>query len=136
MKKLLLLFLSVAIAVGASATVKSQGNAYRPMYKQSHAAMMKAPSRVDIITEQPEGQEVNYTRGGEFMYVSLYGYFTEAQIGQVKVVYADDGKTVGRIVDGIGYDHSRGIRIHAIQPWKPLCSVRDWMSTCSRASLS
>lgn len=94
MKKLALLFLSAAIALGASATAQFHGNAYRPIDKSSNPAMTKAPSRVDIITEQPEGQEVNYTRGGEFMYVSLYGYFTEAQIGQVKVVYADDGKTV------------------------------------------
>jgi hypothetical protein len=28
---------------------------------------------------------------------------------------ADDGKTVNRIVDGAGYDSSRGIRIHAIE---------------------
>ncbi len=94
MKKLSLLLLSVAIALGASATAKSHGNAYRALDKASHRTEMKAPSRVDIITEQPEGEEVNYTRGGGFMYVSLYGYFSEPQVGRVKVVYAPDGKTV------------------------------------------
>ena len=65
MKKLLLLFLSIAVAVGVSAEVKSKGNAYRPMGKTSSSAMMKAPSRVDLITEQPEGTVVTYQRAGE-----------------------------------------------------------------------
>ena len=94
MRKLLLLILCVAVAIGASAEVQSKGNAYRPMDKQSQGAMMKAPSRVDIITEQPEGTLVKYTRGGDFITVSLYGYSVEQQLGRVKVVYADDGKTV------------------------------------------
>ncbi len=108
MKKLLLLFLSVAIAVGASATVKSQGNAYRPMYKQSHAGMMKAPSRVDIITEQPEGTVVNYLRGGEYLLSSFYGYDTDYQSGRVKVVYTDDGHTV-YIQDILCYAEGTGV---------------------------
>ena len=64
MKKLSLLFLSVAIALGASATAKFHGNAYRPLDKAANATTTKAPSRVDIITEQPEGTLVKYTRGG------------------------------------------------------------------------
>ena len=111
MKKLSLLFLSVAIALGASATVNSSGNAYRPMGKSAHAATMKAPSRVDIITEQPEGTVVNYQRGGEFMYVSLYGYFSENQMGRVKVVYADDGKTV-YIKDPLCYGEGVGAWVY------------------------
>ena len=94
MKKLSLLFLSVAIALGASATAKFHGNAYRPLDKAANATTTNAPSRVDIITEQPEGTLVKYTRGGEFITVSLYGYSAEDQLGRVKVVYADDGKTV------------------------------------------
>ena len=94
MKKLTLLLLSAAIAVSASAGIKSAGNPYRPMAKQSHAAMTKAPSRVDIITEQPEGTVVNYLRSGEYVLSSLYGYEPAAQSGRVKVVYADDGSTV------------------------------------------
>ena len=94
MKNLALLITCVAVALSASAIVKSSGNAYRPMDKMQHAGMMKAPSRVDIITEQPEGTVVNYTRGGEYMTVSLYGYESAYQTGRVKLVYADDGQTV------------------------------------------
>ena len=94
MKKLSLLLLSAAIAFGASAGVQSKGNAYRPMDKMSHAAMFKAPAQVDIITDQPEGTEVNYTRTGEYMTVSLYGYESDYQQGRVKLVYAEDGQTV------------------------------------------
>ena len=94
MKKLALLITCVAVAFSASAIVKSSGNAYRPMDKVQHSGQFKAPSRVDIITEQPEGTVVNYTRGGEYMTVSLYGYESGYQTGRVKLVYADDGQTV------------------------------------------
>ena len=94
MKKLALLMICVAVAFGASAGVNSKGNAYRPINKDAHKTALKAPSRVDIITEQPEGTVVNYTRDGEYMSVSLYGYDADYQTGRVKVVYADDGKTV------------------------------------------
>ena len=94
MKKLALLITCVAVALSASAIVQSSGNSYRPMDKLQHAGKMKAPSRVDIITEQPEGTVVNYTRGGEYMTVSLYGYESGYQTGRVKLVYADDGQTV------------------------------------------
>ncbi|MBR5672950.1 MAG: hypothetical protein IKW97_00980 [Muribaculaceae bacterium] len=108
MKKLALLFMCVAVAVSASALVKSQGNAYRTVDKMAHKTALKAPSRVDIITEQPEGTEVNYMRSGEYMAVSLYGYETEAQSGRVKVVYADDGKTV-YIQDILCYSEGQGV---------------------------
>ena len=94
MKKILLLIMGVAVAVSATAAVRSTGNAYRPHDKASQAATLKAPSRVDIITEQPEGTVVNYTRSGEYLLSSFYGYETDYQTGRVKVVYADDGKTV------------------------------------------
>lgn len=108
MKKLALLIMCVAVAVSASALVKSQGNAYRPMDKMAHKSALKAPSKVDIITEQPEGTEVNYMRSGEYMAVSLYGYETDAQSGRVKVVYADDGKTV-YIQDILCYSEGQGV---------------------------
>ncbi len=107
MKKLLLL-LSVAVALSASAGVNSRGNAYRPMDKAPQAATLKAPSRVDIITEQPEGTVVNYLRGGEYLLSSLYGYDTDYQSGRVKVVYADDGKTV-YIQDILCYAEGQGV---------------------------
>ena len=111
MKKLLLLFLSIAVAVGVSAEVKSKGNAYRPMGKTSSAAMMKAPSRVDLITEQPEGTVVTYQRAGEYMTTSLYGYNVEPQTGRVKVVYADDGETV-YIKDPLCYGEGVGVWVY------------------------
>ncbi len=92
MKKFSLLLMSVAVAVSAMAGVKSAGNAYRPLGKS--AATIKAPSRVDIITEQPEGTVVTYSRGGEYLLSSLYGYEPAVQTGRVKVTYAPDGKTV------------------------------------------
>ena len=94
MKKITLLLLSMAIAATVSAGVLSRGNAYRPMGKATANASMKAPSRVDLITEQPEGTEVNYMRGGEYLLSSFYGYEPAEQTGRVKVVYADDGHTV------------------------------------------
>ena len=111
MIKLSLLFLSVAIALGASATAKLQGNAYRPLTSASQAATIKATEGIDIITEQPEGEVVNYTRGGEFMYVSIYGLIADEQQGQVKVVYADDGKTV-YIQDPLCYAEGTGVWVY------------------------
>ena len=108
MKKLSLLFLCVAVAVSAMAEVKSQGNSYRPMEKPSQASMTKNSSRVDIITEQPEGTVVSYQRDGEYMYTSLYGFMTDYQTGRVKVVYADDGKTV-YIQDILCYGEGTGV---------------------------
>ena len=93
MKKLALLLMSVAVAVSASAVVKSHGNAYRPIDKPSSTAMLNAPSRVDIITEQPEGTVVNYMRSGGYITSSFYGYESAQQTGRVKVVYAPDGHT-------------------------------------------
>lgn len=94
MKKLTLLLLSAVIALSASAIVKSAGQGYRPLDKMQHSTKVQAPSRVDIITEQPEGTVVNYLRSGEYVLSSLYGYEPAAQTGRVKVVYADDGSTV------------------------------------------
>ncbi len=108
MKKLSLLFLSVAIALGASATVNSKGNAYRPMDKFTPKAGVKAPSRVDIITEQPEGTVVNYQRTGEYLLSSFYGYETAYQTGRVKIVYAPDGETV-YIQDPLCYGEGTGV---------------------------
>lgn len=107
MKKLSLLLLSIAVAVSATAGVKSMGNAYRPLDKASHKTSIKAPSRVDLITEQPEGTLVAYTRGGEFLTSSFYGYDTDYQMGRVKVVYAPDGKTV-YIQDPLCYAEGMG----------------------------
>ncbi len=92
MKKLSLLIMCAVLALGASAQVQSQGNSYRPQGKTVPTG--KAHSRVDIITEQPEGTVVNYTREGEFMFTSFYGFETDYQTGRVKVVYAPDGQTV------------------------------------------
>ena len=86
----------------------SKGNAYRPLGKTVHNTAVNAPSRVDIITEQPEGTVVGYTRSGEYLLSSFYGYDTDYQTGRVKVVYADDGKTV-YIQDPLCYAEGQGV---------------------------
>ena len=105
MKKLALLLLCSAVAVGAAAGLKSKGNAYR-MAPQD--MMVKAPAQVDIITEQPEGTVKTYQRNGEYMAASLYGYASDYQTGRVKVVYADDGFTV-YIQDILCYGEGTGV---------------------------
>ena len=101
MKKLALLFMCVAVAVSASAGIKT-------IDKMAKKTALTAPSRVDMITEQPEGTVVNYTRGGEYMTVSLYGYEADYQTGRVKMVYADDGETV-YIQDPLCYGEGVGV---------------------------
>ncbi|MBQ3363002.1 MAG: hypothetical protein IJG42_03510 [Muribaculaceae bacterium] len=108
MKKIVLLLICVAVTVGASAQVKSKGNAYRPMDKVQSSTKVQTPSRVDIITEQPEGTLVNYLRGGEYLLSSFYGYDTDYQTGRVRVVYADDGHTV-YIQDIMCYGEGSGV---------------------------
>ena len=78
------------------------------MDKMAQKSMMKAPSRVDVITEQPEGTLVNYMRTGEYLLSSFYGYDTDYQTGRVKIVYADDGKTV-YIQDIMCYGEGTGV---------------------------
>lgn len=97
MKKSLLFILVLAVSLCAAA-------------KPAHTLgkLTKAPAKVDIITEQPEGNLVTFTRSGEYMTVSLYGYITDAQTGQLKVVYAEDGKTV-YIQDPLCYGEGQGV---------------------------
>ena len=108
MKKFTLLLLSAVIALSASAIVKSAGQAYRPLDKMQPSTKVQTPSRVDIITEQPEGTLVNYLRGGEYLLSSFYGYDTDYQTGRVRVVYADDGHTV-YIQDIMCYGEGTGV---------------------------
>ena len=108
MKKLTLLFLCIAVCTTVSAGVLSRGKAYRPMDKATANTAVKAPSHVDLITEQPEGTMVNYMRGGEYLLSSLYGYEPAEQTGRVKVVYADDGHTV-YIQDILCYGEGQGV---------------------------
>ena len=108
MKKLSLLLLSMAVAVCAMAEVKSHGNAYRDIEKCTPATMVKAPSNVDIITEEPEGTAVSYMRTGEYLLSSLFGYDTDYQSGRVKIVYAEDGHTV-YIKDIMCYGEGTGV---------------------------
>ncbi len=113
MKKVLLLLAAFALTMAASGQhlsmdprqsgqqVKSKYE-FRTTHKsaerggqlsmvQSH----KAPARVDIISEQPEGELKTYQRSGGAMY-SFWGYlFTTTQDGgAMQMVFADDGKTV------------------------------------------
>lgn len=97
MKKSLLFILVLAVSLCATA---------KPAHTLGKST--KAPARVDIITEQPEGNLVTYIRSGEYLTVSLYGYITDQQTGQVKVVYDQDGKTV-YIQDPLCYGEGQGV---------------------------
>lgn len=108
MKKITLILICVAVAFGVSASVKSNGKPWRPFDKPSAETSLNSPSRVDIITEQPEGTVVNYTRSGEYLLSSFYGYDTDYQAGRVKIVYAPDGKTV-YIQDILCYGEGSGV---------------------------
>ncbi|MBO4722804.1 MAG: hypothetical protein J5629_07715 [Muribaculaceae bacterium] len=68
----------------------------------------KATANVEIITEQPEGNVVSYTRTGEYLTVSLYGYEAQQQTGQMKITYADDNKTV-YLLDPLAYGEGTGV---------------------------
>lgn len=111
MKKLSLLIMSALVAMSASAIVKSAGNPYRTMDKPANAATLNGPSRVDIITEQPEGTVVNYLRGGECVLSSIFGYESAPQSGRVKIVYAPDGQTV-YIQDPLCYGEGTGVWVY------------------------
>ena len=62
-----------------------------PLMQQSR----KAPARVDIISEQPEGELKIYQRSGGAIY-NMWGYIfsTYQDGGAMQMVFADDGKTV------------------------------------------
>ena len=97
MKKFLLLTIVGALAFSMSA--------------QTTVHKMSKPSskgNVEIITEQPEGNIVSYIRSGEFMTVSLYGYESTQQTGQMKITYAPDGKTV-YLLDPLAYGEGTGV---------------------------
>ncbi len=68
----------------------------------------KAAANVEIITEQPEGNVVAYSRSGEYMTASLYGYESMQQTGQMKITYANDGKTV-YLLDPLAYGEGTGV---------------------------
>lgn len=62
-----------------------------PLMQQSR----KAPARVDIISDQPEGELKIYQRSGGAIY-NMWGYIfsTYQDGGAMQMVFADDGKTV------------------------------------------
>ena len=61
----------------------------------SMAQSRKAPSRVDVITDQPAGELKTYQRSGGAMY-TFWGYLFAAYQdgGAMQIVFAEDGKTV------------------------------------------
>ena len=96
MKKLLLLSVVALIAFFAGAET---------VHKMSKPA---GKSRVEIITEQPEGNVVSYTRSGGYMTASLYGFNSQEQTGQMKITYASDNKTV-YLLDPLAYGEGTGV---------------------------
>ena len=97
MKKTLLLTLVTAMAFFASA---------QPIHTLSKPSV-KANDNVEIITEQPEGTVMSYTRSGEYMTVSLYGYESMQQTGQTKIVYGNDNKVY--LLDPLAYGEGTGV---------------------------
>ncbi len=79
----------------------------QPVHTMSKPAG-KATANVEIITEQPEGNVVSYTRSGEYMTASLYGYDATQQTGQMKITYAADNKTV-YLLDPLAYGEGTGV---------------------------
>ncbi len=114
MKKLLLFLVTFVFAIGASGQHVSKdprlsGQQVKGKYEfrtthQSHersgrlpimSQSRKAPARVDMITEQPEGELKIYQRSGGAIY-NMWGYIfsTYQDGGAMQMVFADDGKTV------------------------------------------
>jgi hypothetical protein len=108
MKKFSLLFLSMVIAVAAqgapqfkaSHTIKSKAVITNKMVTKPEVkgdmrnAVVKTKDGIlrAPVTEQPEGEVVQYTRAGQCMYVSSGNIGMGAESGIVTVVKADDGK--------------------------------------------
>ena len=113
MKKTLLLLLTLAFAMVANGQrlsmnprLSSQPVKGKYEFRTTHKSTQrdgkmatlqqrKAPARVDIIFDQPEGELKIYERSGGAMY-NYWGYlFTTYQDGDaMQMVFADDGKTV------------------------------------------
>ena len=113
MKKLLLFFLTIAFAMAASGqqvTMSPQHSGkqvkgkyeFRSTHKSTERSgklitpqQRKAPARVDVIYGQPEGELKVYERSGGAIY-NYWGYVFSAYQdgGAMKMVFADDGKTV------------------------------------------
>jgi len=108
---ILLLVATVALAGSAQKLQKSPKLAFTPkeavksemQWQSTHNVkpmtpamnLKRLPARVNIITEQPEGELKTYERAGEAFY-SFWGYlFGAYQDGAaMEIVYAADGKTV------------------------------------------
>ena len=113
MKKALLLLVAFALTMAASGqrltmNPRQSGQQVKSKYefKSTHksvsrdgqlstAQIHRAPARVSVITEQPEGELKTYMRSGGAMYNFLGYLFTTYQDGgAMQIVFADDGKTV------------------------------------------
>ena len=110
MKKLFVLLVATAVAVGASAGVSFKSNHSLKHNKiintemtKLNAKEMKAKASLRVITDQPEGELKTYNRAGNAVYVSG-GYLTAGeQSGRMNIVYAEDGKVyLNNILMGCG----------------------------------
>jgi hypothetical protein len=110
MKKLFVLLVATAVAVGASAGVSFKSNHSVKHNKIINTEMtklnskeMKAKASLRVITDQPEGELKTYNRAGNAVYVSG-GYLTAGeQSGRMNIVYAEDGKVyLNNILMGCG----------------------------------
>lgn len=97
MNKIITLAMLVALTTSASAQVQFDGRTTQKHVLRNNAAvtLKKAPrhAQSDIITDQPEGEAVRYTRGGQSLVVYDGVLYAEQQSGTTTIVYAEDGTT-------------------------------------------
>jgi len=111
MKKLSVLFLAAAVALGASAGVNfkashamKKGQLVNPEMTKMNPKSLKAKAEFRApVTEQPEGEVVTYDRAGSAVYISGSSIYAGQQSGRTDVVYAEDGKVyIKNIIYGSG----------------------------------
>ena len=97
MKKLIILFIAVAAMAmcGEARVIKNprpvggQGNSIAPPEAKRS---INHRSRFGVVNEMPEGQLKVYQRSGQAVYMSQGNFYMGYQTGQLKIVFADDGK--------------------------------------------
>lgn len=74
-------------------TIKSSTN-MKQIATNSKAAVSKRSEieSLPVITEQPDGELVSFTRSGECIYNSPFGLMIDKQGGKANVVFTEDGK--------------------------------------------
>ena len=115
MKRIITLFMAVALIVAASAQVQFDGRSIKSKRMLSSGKVstkaksgfaknhMQPKALGELITEQPEGEAKQYVRSGFGFVVFDNTLFTTEQEGKTTIVYDEDGTTVyiKNIVNGM-----------------------------------